>query len=331
MSILSTPSIFLPQKLLFDGFHSTCLSDFQTKFNKIIAFLIGFSLLQFPGLCQNVKSLKKASKSYSENKTSAGGGSSSTSRSGSYSSGSGPSDASGCGDLSGCSEMGEGCGVLLEGIGHLFVLMGDGIGALATEQKRLFQRNKIENRLYALETNFGGGIGFRQYNKINPQIRLHAGWVSLEYRQNYLFDNSGEFRSREFMANLNFVNLEEFKFRMGYGAIYFNDVDEVFPLFGIGMEILPMGPFRVELWGNLSLPANGYTIVARREVGIRFHYDIWKKGFLNSSLHLGVSNQNFYESLSYPSVDIGLNYFLSFSRFLPKISSKGPETGPEGF
>ncbi|HRH35422.1 MAG TPA: hypothetical protein PKY12_10195, partial [Catalimonadaceae bacterium] len=114
---------------------------------------------------------------------------------------------------------------------------------------------------------------------------------------------------------------------------YLNEVDEVFPLLGMGLEFFPARSLRLELWGNFTPLSNGYTVWTRSEVGFRLHYNIWQKGFLNSSLHIGVSNQNYYDTLSFPSVDVGLNYFLSFSRFLPKTQfSSGPkEAGPEGF
>jgi hypothetical protein len=277
-----------------------------------ISFLVViiFTLIFSNSIAQNVGDLNRRAKE-SSGKSSApkSKGSSGSSSFSSTTSNSSSSDASGCSDL-------EGLVYCAEGLVYLFVAMGKGIEALADEQTRLAKLNKKENRLFALETNLGGGFGFREYSKLQGQLRWHIGWFSLDYRQNLLYDNSGEFQSREFTTWFNFVNRPEFKLRAGIGSLYFNTTRENFFLYGLGMEILPNAPIRIELWANLTQARNDFGFTRpRQEIGLRLHYDVWRKGFLNGSVFGGISNQQYYSELNFQSIDFGVNYFLSFSKF----------------
>jgi hypothetical protein len=60
---------------------------------------------------------------------------------------------------------------------------------LVNENKRLANVNKFENRLFSLEANALGVTGFRPFTKIQPQVRLHLGWLSMEYWHTLLYNN----------------------------------------------------------------------------------------------------------------------------------------------
>lgn len=274
-------------------------------------FLTGILLL-LSSICfaQNVRDLNKSALQNSTRKSSSG--SESSGRSGgssNYTSGS--SDLSGCGDL-------EGCGAALEGLVYIFIGIGKGIELLAKEETRLYKRNQFENRLFALEGNFAGTIGFRNFTKIQPQVRLHLGWFSFDYKQFFLFDNTGNFKSREFTTWFNLMNHPNFKLRTGIGSLYLNTNRETYFLYGMGIDILPNAPVRIEAWGNLTQAFEFGYLRPRQEIGLRVHYEFWEKGHLLGSVFTGVSNQLYYNKLNFPGADFGLNIFLSFHKFMPR-------------
>ena len=227
------------------------------------ALLLLFFWSPFFGFGQNVRDLNQATR---DNASRSSSSSSSISESSNL-------NSSESDDLSGC-------GAALEGLVYFFVAIGKGLEALVFEEKRLAVINKTENRLFALEANAAGGIGFRPFTKIQPQIRLHLGWISFDYKHNLLYDNSGGFQSREFLTWLNFVNGKNFKLRTGIGALHFNTTRENFLLLGLGFEILPNNaPIRIEAWTNLNPINEGTFKRQRQEVGCRMHYEFWEKVF----------------------------------------------------
>lgn len=274
--------------------------DFSLKYMKAIC--IALFLVCSTAAGQTVKDLQKASNANSGTNRSSDGKARSSSSS---SSGSGSSDW--C-DPSFCADM-----------LYLFVELAEGLGeaisAFGKEEKRLARRNVEENRLYGLETNLGGGIGFRKFTKLYPQFRLHLGALSFDYKDNILYDETGEFKSREFTTWFNLVNQPNVKWRVGLGALHFPGIQETYLLYGSALEFYPSKTFRVELYGNVTQARSSLLLRPRQETGFRLHYNIWRKGYGNSSVYLGVANQHYYNKLSFPGVDLGVNYFLSFNRF----------------
>lgn len=186
---------------------------------------------------------------------------------------------------------------------------------LGQEESRLFQRNKTENRLFALDVSGTAGIGTKAFWRIQPQARLHLGWFSLEYRQNHLFDVTGNFKTQEFNLWLNFVNLNELKLRGILGSLYMTSNRESYLNYGVSAEYLFKIPLRMEGWALFTNLDYNLVSRARRELGIRIHYDFWEKGHLKSSIFTGYSTQNYFNQFKFHTIDLGVNYFLSFHNF----------------
>jgi len=261
-----------------------------------------FILVSSVVFSQSVSELNKTAKQNSGRST-GNSGTSSRSSGSNYSSGS-----SGGGDA-------EGFFYAFLFVARLFTWSGQGIIALAKEEGRLYQKNKELNSLYYLEANGQAGYGFTDFVKLQPQARLHLGWVSFDFRQTYFNDRSTEFKTFDFMTWFNFVNREKFKLRLGVGNLTLQNTNDSYFLYGGAIEVMPAPKWRLELWGNQTQAFTGTLIRPRQEVNFRCHYDFWQKGYGKASFFGGVSNQKYYSDLAFTSFDAGLNFSLSFHKY----------------
>jgi hypothetical protein len=196
-----------------------------------------------------------------------------------------------------------------------FVYMGRGTVLLAKEEARLYRRNKEQNDLFCVEANAQGGYGFTDFTKLQPQVRLHLGCLSLDYRQTLLNDRRTEFNTWEFLGWMNFVNRPKFKLRIGVGSLGMTNNGNSYFLYGAGVEFRPTQKVRLELWGNLTQNFYGTTIRPRTEINLRGHYDFWQKGRSRASLFAGVSSQKYFGGHDFTTIDLGVNFMVSFHRF----------------
>lgn len=209
------------------------------------------------------------------------------------------------------------------------LFMGDMLVKLGDEEGRLLKRNVEESRLFAVEGDLSGAFGFRDFAKIHGQLRLHLGLVSLGFRKYQLFDKTGTFNTEDYMAYLNIINIKELKVRGLVGLLYFNFTNRTYLQYGGAIEFFPTRNTRVEIFGSLSPLEETRFGRPRQEIGFRFHYDIRRKGFLNTSIFTGASNQLYFSDLNFPGIEIGLNCFLAFNRFIPKVpkQNQSPQNG----
>lgn len=227
----------------------------------------------------------------------------------------------------------DNCGEGLIGCFYSCMFLGDILVKLGDEEGRLLKRNVEESRLFAVEGDLNGAYGFRDFAKLQGQIRLHLGLVSMGFRYHRLFDKTGTFNTGEFALYLNLVNTRKFKLRGMVGLLFFNHTYSQYLSYGGAIEFFPTWNTRVELFSNLTpLQGNGFGR-PRQEAGVRFHFDVKRKGFLNSSVFAGISNQLYFNEMNFPGLEIGLNCFLAFHRFQPKTNQTPAEIAPaqQGF
>ena len=193
--------------------------------------------------------------------------------------------------------------------------MGQGIIQLGREEVRLAAKNREErmNHIYCLDLRPQAGYGLTGFARLQPQVRANIGWFSLDLKQTILQDAGSEFRSLGFLFWLNILNREKFRLRCGAGTLQMNKGEEVNLQYALGAEYLPTPKVRFELELGQS-QARG-EVRPFREIQFRVYYPFWTKGFLQASVFGGASNQQYYGNLDFTTLDAGLNFRLSASRF----------------
>ena len=198
--------------------------------------------------------------------------------------------------------------------------MSEGLVQLGREEVRLAARNKEENHLFCLDLKPQAGYGFTGFARLQPQLRANAGWFSLDLKHCILQDEGAEFRSTGFMFWMNFWNKGKFRFRGGIGSLgMLNDWNYL--QYGLAAEYIPTPKIRLELEAAQSESLSGDGSRPLREIQLRVYHPFWTKGILQASLFGGLSNQQYFRKLDFTSVDAGLNFRISASRF-PVLSSK---------
>ena len=193
--------------------------------------------------------------------------------------------------------------------------MGQGMGQLGREEVRLARRNKEENHLFCLDVKPQAGYGLTGFVRLQPQVRANIGWFSLELKQSILQDASAEFKTLGFMFWLNFWNKGKFRFRAGAGSLGLNTTGESFFQYALGAEFIPSPKIRFELEAGLSESLQGGEIQPLREIQFRVYHPFWTKGVLQASVFGGATSQQYFENLDFTTLDAGLNFRLSASRF----------------
>lgn len=193
--------------------------------------------------------------------------------------------------------------------------MGRGFVLLIREQERLARRNKAENHLFGLEARVGAGTGFSDFVRMQPQARLHLGWLSLDWRQTLLKDRKTEFHSRDLFAWFNFVNHPKFRLRAGTGSYYLLSTRDQYFTYGGAMEIQPATRWTVEAWGTSTQAMGPAAIRPRWELGVRVQHHFWQKGIGRASIFGGYAMQEYFNTHRFATADLGLQFFVSFSRF----------------
>jgi len=195
------------------------------------------------------------------------------------------------------------------------VWMGQGMGQLGREEVRLALRNKEENHLFSLDVKPQAGYGLTGFVRLQPQIRANVGWFSLELKQSILQDASAEFKTLGFMFWMNIWNKGKFRFRAGAGSLGINTSGETYFQYGLGAEFIPSPKIRFELEAGMSENMQFNGIKPLREIHFRVYHPFWTKGILQASVFGGASNQQYFENMDFTTLDAGLNFRLSASRF----------------
>ncbi len=193
--------------------------------------------------------------------------------------------------------------------------MGQGMAQLGVEEARLAKRNREENHLFCLDIRPQAGYGLNGFVRLQPQIRANVGLFSLELKQSILQDAGDEFKTLGFMCWMNFWNKGKFRFRGGVGSLGLNTTGETFLQYALGAEFIPHPRLRLELEAGQSESLSGEGLRPLREIQFRVHYPFWTKGFLQASVFGGACSQQYFQSLDFTSLDAGLNFRLSASKF----------------
>jgi len=196
-----------------------------------------------------------------------------------------------------------------------FIWMGQGMLQLGKEQSRLAKRNKEENHLYSLEIRPQAGYGLRSFVRLQPQARANLGCISVDLKQTILQDANAEFKTLGLMFWMNFWNRGRFRLRGGAGSLGINTSGETFFQYGIGAEFHPNPKVRLELEANQTERIYGTETRPFRDLNFKVHYHFWTKGILQASVFGGACSQQFYNGLDFTSLDAGLNFRLSASKF----------------
>jgi hypothetical protein len=193
--------------------------------------------------------------------------------------------------------------------------MGQGFAQLGREEARLAARNKGENHLFSLDLKPQAGYGLTGFVRLQPQIRANAGWLSLDLRQSIIQDARDEFKTLGFLFWMNFWNKGKFRFRGGIGSLRLNTTGESYFQYAIGAEYIPSAKIRFELEAGMCESLLGAETRPLREIQFRVYHPFWTKGILQASFFGGASSQQYFESFDFTSLDAGLNFRLSASRF----------------
>jgi hypothetical protein len=195
------------------------------------------------------------------------------------------------------------------------IWIGQGMGHLSREEVRLAKRNKEENHLFSLDVKPQAGYGLTGFVRLQPQIRANVGWFSLDLKQSILQDASSEFKTLGFMFWMNFWNKGRFRFRGGVGSLGLNTTGESFFQYALGAEFIPSPKIRFELEAGMSESLLGTALQPLREIQFRVYHPFWTKGFLQASVFGGAGSQQYFESLDFSTLDAGLNFRISASRY----------------
>jgi|GEM_PF-6989021 hypothetical protein len=193
--------------------------------------------------------------------------------------------------------------------------IGQGMGQLGREEIRLARRNKEENHLFCLDIKPQAGYGLTGFVRLQPQLRANLGWFSLDLKQSILQDASDEFKALGFMCWMNIWNKGKFRFRAGAGTLGLNTFGETYFQYALGAEFIPSPKIRFELEAGMSESLQGGGVQPLREIQFRVYHPFWTKGILQSSVFAGAASQQYFESLDFTTLDAGLNFRLSASRF----------------
>lgn len=196
-----------------------------------------------------------------------------------------------------------------------FMWMGQGFLQLGREEVRLAQLNKESNHLFCLDIRPQAAYGATGFIRLQPQLRANLGWFSLDFRQTIIQDEGAEFKSLAMMFWVNFWNREKFRLRGGLGSLHLYTNDDTHFQYGLGLDFLPSPRVRLELEAGQTQVVNNTEIRPLRELLFRVHYAFWTKGILQASVFGGASSQKYFNSLDFTSLDAGLNFRLSASRF----------------
>jgi hypothetical protein len=195
------------------------------------------------------------------------------------------------------------------------VWMGQGFIQLGREQVRLARRNREDNmnHLYCLDLRPQAGYGLTGFVRLQPQIRANVGWFSLDLKQIILQDASDEFKSMNYLFWLNLVNREKFRLRAGIGSLRLNTVGAGYLHYALGAEFVPSPAIRIELEAAQSEGSG--TERPLREIQLRAYHPFWTKSILQASVFGGASSQRYFGNLEFTTLDAGLNFRISASRF----------------
>ena len=254
---------------------------------KRIFLLLGFMLMLHVLQAQSVKDLNKTAKKQPT-----------------QSSSSGSSYSSSAGDV-----------FMAELLVRSFFWMGHGFVQLGREEARLARLNKQRNHLFCLDIRPQAGYGATGFIRLQPQVRANIGWFSLDLRQTILQDAGDEFKTLGFMFWANFWNREKFRFRGGLGTQHLYTTNQTYFQYGLGADFLPTPKVRFELEAWQTQKPYGSEIRPLRELLFRVHYAFWTKGILQASIFGGASSQMYFRKLDFTSVDAGLNFRLSASKY----------------
>lgn len=256
--------------------------------------LVLISTLAFTTLrAQTVKDLKNTSKSYS-------------------SSGTGSSNNS----FSRPTDSGAGCLNLITTL----IWIGQGMGQLGREEMRLAAKNKEDNHLFCLEIKPQACYGLTGFIRLQPQIRANLGWFSLDLRQSILQDASAEFKTLGFLFWMNIWNKGKFRFRAGAGSLALNTTGESFFQYALGAEFLPSSKIRFELEAGMSESLQAGELRPLREIQFRVYHPFWTKGILQASVFGGAGSQQYFENMNFTTLDAGLNFRLSASKYKAAVT-----------
>lgn len=192
---------------------------------------------------------------------------------------------------------------------------GQAMGHLGAEEVRLAKRNREENHLFCLDVRPQAGYGLTGFVRLQPQVRANAGWFSLDLKQSILQDAGAEFKTLGFMFWMNFLNKGKFRFRGGIGSLGLNTTGESFLQYALGAEFLPSPKLRFELEAGQSESVTGSGLRPLREIQFRVYRSFFTRGILQASVFGGAGSQQYFRSLDFTSLDAGLNFRLSASRF----------------
>ena len=195
------------------------------------------------------------------------------------------------------------------------IWMGQGMVQLGREQVRLASRNKEENHLFCLDIKPQAGYGLTGFVRLQPQIRANIGWLSLDVRQSILQDAKDDFRMLSLMFWVNFWNKGKFRFRAGLGGNHFNSGGDANFQYSLGAEFIPSSRIRFELEAVQSQRMTGSSLRPIQEIQFRAYHPLRTKGILQLSIFGGVSSQKYFSELEYSTLDAGLNFRLSASKF----------------
>jgi len=259
------------------------------KVPAFFAFLLVLNLVQ----AQSVKDLNKTAKKQTTQSSSSGNSASS-----------GSSYSGSAGDF-----------FMAELLVRSFFWMGHGFVQLGREEARLARLNKQRNHLFCLDVRPQAGYGATGFIRLQPQVRANIGWFSLDLRQTILQDAGDEFKTLGFMFWANFWNREMFRFRGGLGTQHLYTTSQTHLQYGLGADFLPTPKVRFELEAWQTQKPYGSEIRPLRELLFRVHYAFWTKGILQASIFGGASSQMYFSKLDFTSVDAGLNFRLSASKY----------------
>jgi hypothetical protein len=113
---------------------------------------------------------------------------------------------------------------------------------------------------------------------------------------------------------MNFWNKGRFRFRGGIGSLGMQ-ANWNYLQYGLGAEYIVSPKIRLELEAAQSESLSGEDTRPLREIQLRAYHPFWTKGFVQASIFGGLSNQQYFRKLDFTSVDAGLNFRISASRF----------------